>query len=108
MTTVTFSKIENRVKVCAYNHAYGSEIVCNGISIMMYSLEAWLLNHSDYVRGHESEFKPGRAEIEFTPIEAEVYDILGFVIEGLEQVEHTYGRQFITVNVSEALKTLIR
>lgn len=108
MTTVTFSMIENRVKVCAVDHAYGCEIVCNGISIMMYSLEAWILNHSDCVKGHESEFKPGRAEIEFTPIESEVFDILGFVVLGLEQIEHTYGRKFITVNVSEALKTLIR
>ena len=108
MTTVTFSMDDNRIRVFALDHAYGSQMVCNGISIMLYYLEAWLLNNPGSNRGHESEFKPGRAEILFIPNEARVFDILGFVIEGLEQVEYSYGSEFITVKVSEALKNLIR
>lgn len=107
MTTVTISMIENRVKVCAVDHAYGSNLVCAATSILMFTLEAWLLNHSDYVKKHKGELKPGKTEIEFIPVKAEVYDILGFLFEGLDQLEHSYG-EFLSVNVSEALKTLIR
>ena len=108
MTTVTLSKYNNRVRVSAIDHAYGSEQVCAGISVMMYALEAWLLNHHEYIRAHESRFKSGQAEIEFTPVSPTVYAVLGFVADGLEQVEHSYGKKFITVNVADELKNLIR
>ena len=108
MTTVTISKYNNRIRVSAIDHAYGSEAVCAGISVMMYALEAWLLNHHDYVRAHESRFKSGQAEIEFLPLDPKAYTILGFIADGLEQVEHSYGKQFLTVNVADELKELIR
>ena len=106
MTTVTFSKIGSRIKVCAHDHAYGSEMVCNAVSVMMYSLEAWILNNPKAVKNHESDFKPGEAIISFSPEDCDVYTILGFVIIGLAQVEHTYGRQFIALNVSKEILTL--
>ena len=105
MTTVTFSEDNNRIRVTAIDHAYGSDAVCNGVSIMMYSLESWLLNNSDSISGHESEFKSGKAEIEFTSVSNKVYTVLDFVRQGLEQVEYTYGDKFLKVNVSEKLKT---
>ena len=107
MTTVTFSENNNLIRVTAHDHAYGSEIVCNGVSVLMYALEAWLLNHPDCVCNHESEFKSGRAEIEFVPTSDEVYQILGFVYEGLLQVEYSYGEKFIRVNASEGLRKLM-
>lgn len=108
MTTVTFTRINNQIKVSAYDHAYGSEMVCNAVSVMMYSLEAWLLNNPEMVKRHTSEFRPGYANIEFKAIEGEVYTILDFIICGLRQVENTYGRQFIALNVSKDIEKLVR
>ena len=106
MTTITFMKLGNRIKITAHDHAYGSEMVCNAVSVMMFSLEAWLVSNPEMVKHHESEFKSGHAEIEFTPIEAEMYTILGFVILALAEIELNYGRDFIALNVSEEIKEL--
>ena len=107
MTTVTISKINNLIKVTAHDHAYGSEMVCNAVSVMIYSLEAWILNNPELVKSHESDFRPGDAYIKFVATDAEVFSILDFIVTGLLQVENTYGRQFIAVNVSEEIKSLL-
>lgn len=107
MTTVTFSNRHNHIRVTAYDHAYGSDAVCNGISALLYSLESWLLNHPKEVKAHESDFVSGKAEIEFIPASINVLKILGFVYQGLRQIEHTYGKNFISVNVSEELEELM-
>lgn len=106
MTTITFLKLGNRIKISAHDHAYGSEMVCNAVSIMLFSLEAWLESCPDMIKNHESEFKPGHAEIEFTPVECEIYTVLAFIIVALYEIEVNYGRKFIALNVSEEIKEL--
>lgn len=106
MTTITFSKKNNQIRVTAHDHAYGSEMVCNAVSVMMYTLEAWLLSNTDLVKHHVSEFKSGDAWISFIPNDCEVYTVLGFMIVGLAEIEHNYGRQFIALSVSDEIKKL--
>ena len=105
MTTVSFALINKRVRVTATEHTMS--LVCHGVSAFMFALESYLLNHSDLAKHHKSDFKAGYAEIEFTPLEWDIYPILGFIYEGLLQIEHTYGKQFLVVNISENLKSLL-
>lgn len=106
MTTITFTKTNNQIKVVAHDHAYGSQMVCNAVSVMMYTLEAWLLNNTDLVKHHVSDFKSGDASIAFIPNDCDVYTVLGFIIIGLAEIEHNYGRQFIALSVSDEIKSL--
>lgn len=106
MTTITFSKTNNQIKVTAHDHAYGSEMVCNAVSVMMYTLEAWCLNNSDLIKHHSSDFRAGDAYVSFIPNDCEVYAILGFMIIGLAEIEHNYGRQFLALSVSDEIKKL--
>ena len=107
MTTVTIQKNHNKIKLSAHDHAYGSNEVCNGISTLFYSMEAWILNNPERVQKHESEFKPGEAYIEFLSQDYGIYEILKFVIIGLVEMEHSYGKRFISVNVSDDIKNLV-
>lgn len=107
MTTVTFTKTNNEIRVSAHDHAYGNSAVCNAVSGMMFSLEAWILNNPDCVKKHSSDFKAGDARVSFVAVAPEVYTVLGFMIVGLAQVEHNYGRKFLTLNVSDEVKSLV-
>lgn len=107
MTTITFSKDNKTIRVEANDHAYGSDVVCNGISALIYSLESWLINHPNSVKCHESEFKTGKVKIEFVPIDPKVFIILGFVYGGLLQIEYSYGRKYICVNAPDEVKDLM-
>lgn len=107
MTTVTFTKINNLIRISAHDHTYEPQMVCNAVSVMMYSLEAWLINNRSLVKKHESDFKAGDAVITIIPDDWEVYSILDFIICGLEQIEHTYGRQLLALNVSKELEEVL-
>ena len=107
MTTISFVRDDHRntIRVSAHNHT--QSIVCNAVSMMMYSLESWLINHSDYVKSHESEFKSGDAYIEFVPRKSEIYIILAFIYEGLLDLEYSYGKELVSISCDDTLKMLM-
>lgn len=104
MTTVTFSQKGSRIIVSAREHATGSPEVCSGISMMLCTLEAWLINNPDNWIFHRGRLDPGDTVIEFVPAKYEVYTILDYIILGLKQLEYSYGKEFVTVKVEETLE----
>ena len=105
MTTVEFTQNDKRIKISAHDHT--DKIVCSAVSMMMYALESWLINHPEFTRDHSSSLESGNAYIAFTPTNDEMYNILGFVYGGLLNLEYTYGKEIVTVKCDDSLISLM-
>lgn len=107
MTTVTIDSTKRIVRITAKDHAYGNDKVCNGISTLLLTLESYLVNNPERISKHKSHIEPGDIEIMFAVKRFEMYAILEFVIIGLLQIENEYGNEFISVNVSDEINSLM-
>lgn len=106
MTRVNISKEGEKIKIKANGHATGSDMACNAISALVFTLEAWIVNNSFSVRKHYSSFDLGDATIEFIPVESDSYTALEFFIIGMIEIEHNYS-EYMELNLDSEVYSLI-